>query len=52
MSIGIQAPSLISVVVSLGLAVLSVICYFAISPGNMHLAFGMAILAYAVGALG
>jgi hypothetical protein len=52
MSIGIHAPSLISVVVSLALAVLAVICFFVITPANMHYAFWISIMAYVVGALG
>ena len=52
MNIGIQAPSLISVVVSLALAVLAVICFFAVTPANMPIAFWISIMAYVVGALG
>ena len=53
MSIGIHAPSLISVVVSLALAVLAVICFFVITtPADMHYAFWISIMAYVAGALG
>jgi hypothetical protein len=52
MSIGIQAPSLISVVVSLALAVLAVICFFVVTPATLPIVFWISMMAYVVGALG
>ena len=52
MNIGIHAPSLISVVASLGLAVLAVICFFVITPANLPIVFWISIMAYVVGAIG
>ena len=50
--IGIQAPSLISVVVSLSLAVLALIGFFVATPANLPIVFWVSIMAYVVGALG
>ena len=52
MSIGIQAPSLISVVVSLDLAVLAIVCFFVVAPTNLPIVFWISIMAYVVGAFG
>jgi hypothetical protein len=39
-------------VVSLVLAVLALVCYFVVTPDNVHVAFWISIMAYVVGALG
>jgi hypothetical protein len=52
MDIEIHAPSLLVLVVSLALAVLALICYFVVTPDNVHVPFWMAIMAYVVAALG
>ena len=52
MSIEIHTPSLLSVVVSMGLAVLALICFFVVTPENMPIAFWISIMAYVVGAIG
>ena len=52
MEIEIHAPKPIVLVTSLVLAVLALICYFVADPSTVHLAFWVAILAYAVAALG
>ena len=52
MSIGIHAPSLISVVVSLALAVLAIVGFFLVAPANLPIVFGISIMAYVVGAFG
>jgi len=52
MDIEIHAPSMLVLVVSLALAVLALVCYFVVTPDNMHVAFWISIMAYVVGALG
>jgi hypothetical protein len=52
MDIEIHAPSMLVLVVSLVLAVLALVCYFVVTPDNVHVAFWISIMAYVVGALG
>ena len=51
MDFELHAPSMLVVVTSL-VAVLALICYFVATPGNVHVPFWLAILAYLVGAFG
>jgi hypothetical protein len=52
MDFELHAPSMLVVVTSLVVAVLALICYFVATPGNVHVPFWLAILAYLVGAFG
>jgi hypothetical protein len=52
MEIELHAPSQLVLVVSLALAVLALICYFVVTPATVAIPFWIAILAYAVAALG
>jgi len=52
MDIQIRAPSTLVLVISLALAVLALVCYFVVTPDNVHTPFWMAIMAYVVAAIG
>ena len=52
MEIEFHAPSQLVAIVSLALAVLALVCYFVAPPGNVSIAFWLAILAYVVGGFG
>ena len=52
MDIEIHPPSTLVLVISLALAVLALVCYFVVTPDNVHTTFWMAIMAYVVAALG
>ena len=51
MEVGIHAPSTLALVVSLALAVLGLICFFAMTPDNLDIGFWIAIMAYVTLAL-
>jgi len=52
MQFDLHAPSQLMLLVSLALAVLALVCYFVVTPATVALPFWLAILAYAVAALG
>ena len=52
MDVEIHAPNALVLLTSLAIAVVGLVCYFLVSPENMHIAFWIAILAYVVAALG
>jgi hypothetical protein len=52
MDVEIHAPNALVLLASLAIAVVGLVCYFLVSPDNMHIAFWIAILAYVVAALG
>jgi hypothetical protein len=52
MDVEIHAPTKLVLLTSLAIAVVGLVCFFLVSPNNMHIAFWIAILAYVVAALG
>jgi hypothetical protein len=52
MDFELHAPSMLVLLVSLALAVLALICYFVVTPATVGIPFWIAIMAYAVAALG
>jgi hypothetical protein len=51
MEVGIHAPSKLALVVSLALAVLGLIYFFAMTPDNLDIGFWIATMAYVTLAL-
>jgi hypothetical protein len=52
MNVELHAPSMPVAATSLVVAVLALICYLFATPGNVHIPFWVAIVAYLVGAFG
>jgi len=52
MNVELHAPSMPVAVTSLVVAVLAPICYLFATPGNVHIPFWLALIAYLVGAFG